>query len=633
MKIAYSHLVRHIHENPSIEQLSDNLYQLGHEHEILDNVFDIEFTPNRGDCLSIKGLLRDLSAFYTVNSQQVLHNESIDKLEIEFINSSKDICPKLSFLKLEIDKIPNTYKNFLNDYFSDLDIKKNNFFTDVSNYLSYETGQPTHCYDANKIDSKLIFHEIDTNEEFETLLGKKIKLHDKNAVFSMHNKVINLAGVVGGNSTACSSETKSVIVECAYFQPEAIIGKSLKYKIQSDAAYKFERGIDIECHEYVLRRFIKIVSDHAVVKNASIASFDYQKKSDVQIPIDVQKINKIIGIEINESDYINYLERLGFVAKNGFIKVPSFRNDVKSENDLAEEIARVIGYDNIKKEEIIIPKRAISNNNFENKLRYFLIDNGFYEVINSPFVGISSHNSIKVDNPLDSNRQFLRENITDSLLDNLLYNERRQKDSIKLFEISDIYTSNKEVSKKRILSIIASGRAGLNYEDFSKKINKKYLSSLFKEIFPENLLNFQNISRDKLDTKIKNEIVSLEIDISDLPRDILEYYEEFEPQKGFIKYSPISDFPSSYRDLSFSIKNLSDLDKFFFEIQNFESDILKDSFLFDFFENHKNNEIKIGYRFIFQSLSKTLTDKDIDKELKNFIKKITSIESVSIPGL
>lgn len=633
MKIAYSHLVRHIHENPSIEQLSDNLYQLGHEHEILDNVFDIEFTPNRGDCLSIKGLLRDLSAFYTVNSQQVLHNESIDKLEIEFINSSKDICPKLSFLKLEIDKIPNTYKNFLNDYFSDLDIKKNNFFTDVSNYLSYETGQPTHCYDANKIDSKLIFHEIDTNEEFETLLGKKIKLHDKNAVFSMHNKVINLAGVVGGNSTACSSETKSVIVECAYFQPEAIIGKSLKYKIQSDAAHKFERGIDIECHEYVLRRFIKIVSDHAVVKNASIASFDYQKKSDVQIPIDVQKINKIIGIEINESDYINYLERLGFVAKNGFIKVPSFRNDVKSENDLAEEIARVIGYDNIKKEEIIIPKRAISNNNFENKLRYFLIDNGFYEVINSPFVGISSHNSIKVDNPLDSNRQFLRENITDSLLDNLLYNERRQKDSIKLFEISDIYTSNKEVSKKRILSIIASGRAGLNYEDFSKKINKKYLSSLFKEIFPENLLNFQNISRDKLDTKIKNEIVSLEIDISDLPRDILEYYEEFEPQKGFIKYSPISDFPSSYRDLSFSIKNLSDLDKFFFEIQNFESDILKDSFLFDFFENHKNNEIKIGYRFIFQSLSKTLTDKDIDKELKNFIKKITSIESVSIPGL
>ena len=633
MKIAYSHLVRHIHENPSIEQLSDNLYQLGHEHEILDNVFDIEFTPNRGDCLSIKGLLRDLSAFYTVNSQQVLHNESIDKLEIEFINSSKDICPKLSFLKLEIDKIPNTYKNFLNDYFSDLDIKKNNFFTDVSNYLSYETGQPTHCYDANKIDSKLIFHEIDTNEEFETLLGKKIKLHDKNAVFSMHNKVINLAGVVGGSSTACSSETKSVIVECAYFQPEAIIGKSLKYKIQSDAAHKFERGIDIECHEYVLRRFIKIVSDHAVVKNASIASFDYKKKSDVQIPIDVQKINKIIGIEINESDYINYLERLGFVAKNGFIKVPSFRNDVKSENDLAEEIARVIGYDNIKKEEIIIPKRAISNNNFENKLRYFLIDNGFYEVINSPFVGISSHNSIKVDNPLDSNRQFLRENITDSLLDNLLYNERRQKDSIKLFEISDIYTSNKEVSKKRILSIIASGRAGLNYEDFSKKINKKYLSSLFKEIFPENLLNFQNISRDKLDTKIKNEIVSLEIDISDLPRDILENYEEFEPQKGFIKYSPISDFPSSYRDLSFSIKNLSDLDKFFFEIQNFESDILKDSFLFDFFENHKNNEIKIGYRFIFQSLSKTLTDKDIDKELKNFIKKITSIESVSIPGL
>ena len=176
MKIAYSHLVEYIQDKPTIEQVSEKLFQLGHEHEIEGNIFDIEFTPNRGDCLSIKGLLRDLAVFYKIEFNQKIYNEQLAELNIDFENHSKYICPKISFLKLEIDKVPEQYKEYLENYFSDLCLNKNNFFTDVSNYLSYETGQPTHCYDANKINNKLVFHELDTNEEFKTLLGKKIKL-------------------------------------------------------------------------------------------------------------------------------------------------------------------------------------------------------------------------------------------------------------------------------------------------------------------------------------------------------------------------------------------------------------------------------------------------------------------------
>jgi len=140
--------------------------------------------------------------------------------------------------------------------------------------------------------------------------------------------------------------------------------------------------------------------------------------------------------------------------------VPSFRSDIRTQNDLAEEVARVIGYDNIPRLEISIPKSEKPNyKDIENKLRYFLLDHGFYEVINSPFVSLKSEEAIKVDNPLDSNREFLRTNITDSLIENLLFNERRQKDSVKLFEISDIYSSNNGISKERKLSLIASGRS------------------------------------------------------------------------------------------------------------------------------------------------------------------------------
>tara|TARA_B100000767_G_scaffold266084_1_gene282972 strand:- start:4531 stop:6435 length:1905 start_codon:yes stop_codon:yes gene_type:complete len=634
MKIAYIHLVQNIEENPSIEQISNSLFQLGHEHEIEDDIFNMEFTPNRGDCLSIDGLLRDLAVFYTVNPKHPIYNEKLDKLSIDFDNLSKDICPQISFLKLEIDQAPETYKGCLGGYFSDLSLNKNNFFTDISNYLSYETGQPTHCYDANKINGKLVFQEIERDEEFETLFDKKVNLTKKNAVFLLNDEVINLAGVVGGKSTSCSTNTKTVIVECAFFHPEAVIGKSIKYDIESEASHKFERGVDPGCHENVLRRFIKVASEHANIKDMSIIYYKSKENKILQIPVNVQKINQIIGINISEDEYLNYLIRLGFDIEEGFIKVPSFRSDVKTQNDLAEEVARVFGYDNIARAEIKIPKtKKLNNKDIENKLRYFLLDNGFYEVINSPFVNFPSEGAIKVDNPLDSNREFLRTNITNSLVENLLLNERRQKDSIKLFEISDIYKLNNGLHKNRRLSIIASGKVGLDYENFSKKINKKYLSSLFQEILPKDTFDFQVLSRDSMDTKMKTEIISLEIDVDKLSHDILNYEEISKPPENFNQYSPISDLPSSSKDISYSIRDYSKIGDLQDLLLNYHSDIIKNVYIFDYFKNEKAKEIKIGFRFIFQSKISTLTSDQIDKVYSDIVNESLKIDGVAIPGI
>ena len=634
MKIAYSHLVQYIEEKPSIEQISNSLFQLGHEHEVDGGIFDMEFTPNRGDCLSINGLLRDLAVFYTVDLNQEIFSEKLNELQLDFENLSESNCHKISFLKLEIDQVPETYKNSLDNYFLDLDINRNNFFTDISNYLSYETGQPTHCYDANTINGKLIFHEIEKNVEFETLLDKKITLTGKNSVFSLDNEVISLAGIVGGKDTSCSTDTKTVIIECAYFQPEAIIGKSVKYDIQSEASHKFERGVDPKCQDKVLRRFIKLVSEHANIKDMSIISFKYKDNPIHQIPVDVKKINQIIGINITEEVYLRYLSKLGFVKNEGFIKVPSFRSDVKTQNDLAEEVARVIGYDNIPTSEISIPKnKKTSHKDLENKLRFFLLDQGFYEVINSPFVNLSSEEAIKVDNPLDSNREYLRTNLTNSLVENLLFNERRQKDSIKLFEISDVYLSSKGINKKRKLSIIASGRVGENYKDFSKKINKKYLAILFQEILPNEVFDFKILSRELLDTKIKNEIVSLEIDIDILNEEILLYEEASKPPKYFNKYNPVSEFPSSIKDISYSLKDYSKAKELQNLLLNYQHKIIKDIYIFDYYNNEKKDEIKIGFRFVFQSNEATLTALEIDTVFNVILQKSMLIKGVTIPGM
>ena len=635
MKISYSHLVNQIKENPSIDMISESLFQLGHEHEVDGDILNMELTPNRGDCLSINGLLRDLSAFYTVNLKKKIYSEKINKLELDFENLSQNTCPKISFLKIEIDNISSEYKQYLDDYFIKLNLNKNNFFTDISNYLSYETGQPTHCYDANKINGKLVLQEMEINQEFYTLLDKKITLTGKNSFFSINDEVVNLAGVVGGKSTACTSETKTVLVECAFFEPEAIMGKSLKYNIQSEASHKFERFVDPEKHDYVIRRFINIVSEHANIKDMSFVSYDYKKKQAIKIPLNLNRINQILGIDITEDQYVDYLSKLGFIIKEKHIYIPSYRNDISSQNDLSEEVARVIGYNNISKYKLpLIRGEASIKDSIENKLRFFLIDHGFYEVINFPFSNEKSIDSIKIDNPLDSNKEHMRTNLINSLLENLAFNERRQKDSIKLFEISDVYTfKNDKIRKKRNLAIVASGRVGHNHIDFSKKINKKYLINLFKDALPTEDFAIKIFNREDLNSKIKNEIVGCELDIENFSTEVLNYKEEARPPRVFKRFSQISDLPCSTRDLSFSIKDFSsrkNLEKYILE---YENELIKEKFIFDYFFNEKSAEIKIGFRFIFQSLNSTITEKQVNNIMNDIIRHTEKIKGVTIPGL
>ena len=635
MNISYRHIVRYFYSEPSVKEISEKLFQLGHENEIEENdILNIEFTPNKGDCLSLKGIVRDLGIFYETKKNDEIFEDPISFFDFKFKNLSTSDCPKISFLKIEIEGDISDYKDNLRSYFDDLDIKKNNFFTDVSNYVAYETGQPTHCYDAKKIKNEVQLKKINSKTSFNTLIDKEINLTNENLVFCIDDEVINLAGVMGGKSTSCSGSTTEVIVECAYFKPESIIGKSLKYDIQSDAAYKFERGVDPSCHEDVLRRFIFIVSEHAKLKSIKLFTESHQDIEEKKIQFDVDKIKKIIGIDIKEAEYKNMLLKLGFGFENQYILIPTYRSDIETQNDLAEEVSRIIGYDEIPREEFKISKvnTKLPTKRKEQNIKNFLIDNGFFEIINNPFTSIKSKGSIKIDNPLDSNRKFLRSNLKNSLVENLLYNERRQKDSIKLFEISDVYFNSNEIKKSRLLGIIASGRVGKNYRDFSRWINEDYLSDILDR-FQIKDKNIQVISRENLESKSKNKIVYFEISVDDIIDSVDSYIPVTTPPSNFITYSPISEYPSSSRDLSFSINNPVKLNELRNTIEKYHDEDLKEKFIFDFYENPSNNEIKIGFRFIFQSQSRTLKEDDINIVIKDIIAKALAIETVTIPGL
>ena len=220
------------------------------------------------------------------------------------------------------------------------------------------------------------------------------------------------------------------------------------------------------------------------------------------------------------------------------------------------------------------------------------------------------------------------------MISNLLYNERRQKDSIKLFEISDVYKKDSEILPTKVLGIIISGRLGNNYKDFSQKLDHNYLNRLLNKNSLNEHFKIVEISRNDLDSKKKDKIFYVEIKLDDIPD--LFFSDLVDPEEksiNFIKYVPISEFPSSTRDFSFSIKNLSKVKEVLKLLDGISDEIIKKSFVFDFYKDSKSETVKLGYRFVFQSTSKTLSDEEINRKVNEIIAPIIELNGVSIPGM
>jgi len=632
MKICERHLRKFILHDLDKETLSKKLFQLGHENEIINDIIDIELTPNRGDCLSLLGMARDLNVFYKTNLNLPIYQNEIEHFNLQFKNEAEAECPSINFLNISVKELPDKYISEVESYFIDLNLKKNNFFTDISNYVAYEMGQPTHCYDLEMIDGSITLSKENTNENFMTLLDQEIPLKGSNLIFRDNKNIINLAGIIGGKKTSCGSQTKSVIVESAYFNPESIIGKSIKYNINSEAAHKFERGVDPLMQEKALRRFIYLVKQHVEIENLQLYKYPNKDFKNTELDSNISNINKILGTDIKEEDYLDILIKLGFKIDRKII-VPSYRFDISHENDLAEEIARTIGYDQIKPidfKPFINPSTKDLN---EDKLKQFLKDNGFYEVINMPFAKKLDKGSITIDNPLDSNRNSFRTGLASSLVQNLDFNERRQKDSIKLFEISDVYSNKDRPSSEKKISLIVSGRQGNNYSEFSKKLDKKYLVELFNKLKFKSESYISSFSRNNIDSKIKNPIFVFEANFEELINNIDLKNIKLNQEIKFNQYKDISEYPSTTRDISFSIKSIDDLKGIEEKLLGYQSKNLKSSFIFDFYNNEKEKIIKVGFRFIFQSKLKTLEEKDIKTEVENIISLSKEIAGANIPGL
>ena len=634
-----------------------------------DKVFNIGLTPNRSDAMSHLGVARDLRAalmhkgikneLITPSVSSFNINSRTQKINIDIENP--EICPRFTGVCIDdinVKESPNWLKNRLKS----IGLSPLNNVVDITNYVLHEIGQPLHAYDFDKIATKSInVKTLKQGTEFTSLDGELRKLLKTDLMICDSDTPMCIAGVFGGQDHGITSETKSIFLESAYFDPISIRKTAKHHGINSDASFRFERGICIDSVEYALKRAAILICELCDGNISSDIIDEFAKKPDeVSILLNFDKTNKLIGQEIPREEIKSILTSLDFkinnITETGVgITVPFYRHDVTRECDVIEEILRIYGYNKIKlSNKLSIPISQEGYNNsyqIENLIAKLLTPFGFNEIMNNSLtsnkLNVIERNSVNIINSISLDISQLRTSLLESSLKTLEFNLNRKNKNNKFFEFGKIYEFiNSETVESRRLSImfasdlfhnswnnknansdfyiiknivlnilsrlsINSSEKIINHNAFNNTLglyNKKNTIALIGDVKTEYLNEFN----------IKNKVYYASLDIDC----ILELV-----NNNFIKYTKLSKFPQVKRELNFLLEK---------EIQyiSIEDYILNESniknlfqmTLSDVYESDKLPVGKKSYTLNFTLLDqlKTLSEKEISLTMNKIQTKIES---------
>ncbi|MFM2345161.1 MAG: hypothetical protein RLZZ210_1774 [Pseudomonadota bacterium] len=451
-----------------------------------DNIFTIKLTPNRADCLSIQGVARELSAItgskienITINYDKKPSFDSKHKVTID--DNAHNLCPR--FLAREVTNIQikgRTAPEYILQRLQRSGLRSVNAIVDISNYVMLELGQPSHMFDADILGNDIKVHWSDltlnntsnTNDNKLTLLNDSICEIQKNTgIISDENGMQSLAGVMGGKSTSITDETTNILIECAFWFPATIAGKTKQYKLNSDAAYRYERGVDPNLAPIAIERITQLVLEICSTEQTQISSvqdinLNVSTISTIsnpkQISVSNQDIQKLIGQHISIEKILEILSNLNLSPsfdkeKEIFsVNVPSYRFDLNIPEDITEEIIRLYGFDNITlrppKASLEFLPYATNKHNIKD-FRYGLAKHGYNEVISFGFTSplleeqfSPNPSQLKLKNPIAEQYQVMRSTLLGGLVEKLVYNQQQHKpNSIRLFESGVIFNIDNNV--------------------------------------------------------------------------------------------------------------------------------------------------------------------------------------------
>ena len=633
-----------------------------------DEVYEIGLTPNRTDAMSHYGVARDLQAFLSNNgvksefekiSTAIVSTEGEHGFELEVEDSA--LCPRYIGAIIENVKIAPS-PAWLQDRLKAIGLSPINNVVDITNYILHGLGQPLHAFDADKISGKKV--KVGINEagtKFTTLDGIERTLNGSEIIIKDgNNQPMCIAGVFGGSESGVSNETKTIFLESAYFNPVAIRKAAKSHGLNTDASFRFERGVDPNNTRTAITQAIKLIEEITGGKKIGSLLEHYPNKiEDAKIIFRYSKLDQILGVKIHREKIKEILKSLEIKAVNDIadgleLAVPAYRADVTREIDVIEEILRIYGYNKVDAPQKIsftpVKLSFDDQDALENSWARTLQSNGFNEVMNNSLTSVKDEtNAVKLLNPLSKELTFMRKSLLEGLLENTIYNINRKNQDIKFFELGKIYHKKEKYEERKQLAILISGRTYSENWLMPKSASDFYmLKAYVKVLFDKLSLETEEISLEDDRFGDALEIISKGNTIARLgkvsPKLLKEYdidqdcfYAEIEIEtvqklrsKENFKFVDIPKFNKIRRDLALLVdKNVNYAELYKLAKKN-PSKYLKNINLFDVYEGKNLPEGKKSYALSFELLNeeKTLEDKDItavmDSLIKNFKKEFNA---------
>jgi len=443
-----------------------------------DTMIDIDLTPNRGDCLSIRGVARELSALTgrklkTPKRGNKVRSTTVKSIAVKL--TAKKECPRYVGRVIEgIDSGAET-PLWMQERLRRCGLRPIHPVVDVTNYVMLELGQPMHGFDLDKLNGSIDVRLSRSNEKLELLNGQTVKLQANTLLIADKSGPIALAGIMGGEKTSVDEKTANVFFESAYFSPDAIAGKARSLGLHTDSSHRFERGVDPglqeEAIEYASSLLLQIAGGKAgkLVKVENRASVPRR----TPIALDVDSVNELLGLELSSQKIETYLGRLGMNLSRGKagswrVTAPSYRFDISRDVDLIEEVARVHGYENLPTLSLQtaadmqpVPDGIL----VDSRIRTVMVDHGYHEVITYSFVdpGLQAlidpdTASPRLSNPISEDMAVMRSSLWPGLITAATYNLNRQQNRVRLFELGTCFQlKGKQVLEQGRVAAIAIG--------------------------------------------------------------------------------------------------------------------------------------------------------------------------------
>ena len=670
-------------ESDGITELKSNKYSDKVGKNFFKNntekVIDLSITPNRPDCLGVRGVARDLAAAgvgklkHTSNIK--IKNNGAQKIKVSITKEKNQGCTIFGSCLIK-DVANKESPKWLKDKIESLGQKPISAIVDITNYVMLDLNRPLHAYDADKIDKEIIVRNSVKDETFEALDNKEYKLDNDMCVISDKSGVLGLGGIIGGTRSGTELNTKNILLESAYFLPRSIRKTSKLLNIDTDAKFRFERGIDPQSIELGLKKASKLITE---ICGGKVSKFDVQKiKKDKKnkIKFKISLFERIAGFKVKDKEIIKILIDLGFeVSKKKLeleLKIPSWRPDITQPIDIVEEIVRIKGYSNIRTLEPD-KTRFKATLNKQQKLFHFLqrsvASKGYFETVTWSFTDSKlnslfkeNYKEIKIVNPISSDLDVLRNSIFSNLTSYLKKNLDRGFKDVSLFEIGPIFKDNKPGEQLTVIGAIKSGKISrLNWNEENRSVDlfdakKDVIQTLVEAGYDRQNLFVREkspsyyhpgksgsvyLNKDDIDPvayfgEIHPNIIK-KIDIKTEALVGFEIYLDYLKDKK-IKLKDLksqfkfSDYQKSDRDFAFVVDKHFKAQDLIDIISSIDESLIKSVKIFDVYEgeNIPKDKKSIALNVTIQSSEKTLEESDLEKINKLIISTVETKSGAKI---